>query len=193
MVPARPDWVEMSARCVRRAARHPAGFTLVEALVAISITAIAASVLLLGIQSSAQTTEETLKQTIALGMAEQLLDQVLGSSSISELEDYELTYDGVPAVDPWGVPMGTEDRGGEQRHPGFQAPGGVLDNSASFFDRWLQRVEVYPLSESDLTTSLTEEESSDCRVVEVRIVYDDPRRGRRELANLRRVVAYVPH
>jgi type II secretory pathway pseudopilin PulG len=178
-------------RRLRRPSRLAAAFTLVEALVAISITSIAASVLVLGIHASLQTTDEGLKQTIARGMAEQLLDQVLGASSIADLEGYEIEYDDVPAVDPWGVRLGTEDREGQKRHADFRAAGGVFDDCTTFFDRWLQDVEVSTLSESDLTTSLSEDEGQDCRVVDVRIAYVDPERGRRELIRLRRVVAYV--
>jgi len=168
---------------VRRRTRLPPAFTLVEALVAISITAIAASVLLLGIHSSLQTTDEALEQTIAVGMAQQVLDQVVGSATFDEIDSYENVVN-QPPVDRWGIPLGDDDGEGGRRHPHFRAPAG-------FFDRWRQEIEVHPLSESDLTTPLPDGAASDYRAVEVRIVYDDPNRGPRELAKLRRVVAYV--
>jgi type II secretory pathway pseudopilin PulG len=200
----------MSSPPVRRSARLPAAFTLVEALVSIAITAIAASVLLLGIQSSLQTTDEALHETVATGLARQLLDEILGaryhavgfdgyqvvfgpstdetSGSGRERYDDIDDFDGLriqPAEDLWGVALGTDDGEGGQRHPGFWAPADVLD-------RWRQEVDVYYVDPSDLTTPLPSGQVSDYRVVEVRIVLVDPARGDRELARLRRVVAYVP-
>ncbi len=194
----------------RRPLRLAAAFTLVEALVAISITAIAASVLVLGIHTSLQTTDETLKQTIATGLAEQLLDEVLGARYHAVGSDgYETSlgrssweaegsgreryndiddYNGLriqPPEDRWGVALGTEDGQGAQRHPGFFAPNGLLDN-------WRQEIDVYYVDATDLTTRLPLGQVSDYRAVEVRILYVDPHRGSRPVVNLRRVVAYVP-
>jgi len=187
-----------------------AAFTLIEALVAVSITAIAGTVLLLGTTSSLQATDDSLRRTIALGLAEQLLDEVLGArymeygvspydtslvpgsdeaaTGTRELFDDVDDYNGVlaqPPEDPWGVPLGTEGTAGAQRHPNFQLP-------PEFFDRWRQEVSVYYVSESDLATPLAVGQTSDYRAVDVRIVRDDPQRGVQELARLRRVVSYVP-
>lgn len=200
----------MSGPVVRRAVRHRAAFTLVEALVAISITAIAASVLLLGVHASVQTTEEAFRRTIATGMAEQLLDEVLGaryhavgvdglqttlSPSSWELEgsgreryDDVDDYHGVrsqPPEDLWGIELGADDGQGDLRHPNFRAPAGRLDH-------WRQEVDVYYVDESDLSVRLPAGQVSGYRAVEVRIYYDDPSGGSRELADLRRVVVYLP-
>jgi len=199
----------MSDLVVRRAVRLRAAFTLVEALVAISITAIAASVLLLGVHASVQTTEEALKQTIALGMAEQLLDEVLGARYHDEDDEHgkdvslgsegdevngagRERYDDVddyhglraePPEDLWGIKLGTDDGEGDERHPNFRAPAGFLDH-------WRQEIDVYYVGAPDFTTPSGPEK--DYRAVEVRIYYNDPNGGSRELANLRRVVAYLP-
>lgn len=195
---------------VRRALRLAAAFTLVEALVAISITAIAASVLAVGIHASLQTTDESLKRTIALGLAEQLLDEVLGARYHAVgVDGYQVTfgpswyelegsgraryddiddYHGVrnqPPEDLWGVPLGTDDGQGSKRHPNFCAPAGLLDH-------WRQEIDVYYVDESDLARPLPFGQVSDYRAVEVRILIADPDRGNRLLATLRRVVTYVP-
>ena len=191
-------------------ARIAAAFTLVEALLAISVAALAGSVLLLGITSSLQTTDEALQQTIANGMAQQLMDEVLGGRYMElgctpydtylqpgsvekapgtrELYDDIDDYNGVrsqPPTDPWGIELGKDDGEGGERHPDFQAPAG-------FFDNWRQEIDVYYVGQSDLTTRLPAGQVSDYRAVVVRIVYVDPERGERVLAELRRVVAYVP-
>jgi len=175
--------VDMNRPSVRRRAPPAAAFTLVEALVSITITAIAASVLLLGIESSLRTTDEGLEQTIATGMAQQLLDELVGAHDRDQID----AYDGLrkqPPVDRWGIELGKDDGEGGERHPLFRAPEG-------FFDRWRQEIDVHCVSESALTTPLADGVTSDYRLVEVRITYDDPERGRRELAKLRRIVAYV--
>ncbi len=196
-----------------RGPRLAAGFTLVEALLAISIAAIGASVLLLGITSSVQTSNEALQKTIAHGMAQQLMDEVVGGryvelaydsdgTTLLEPEDLPLgpdaaeptredyddidDYDGIrsrPPTDPWGIELGKDDGEGGQRHPDFQAPAG-------FFDNWRQRIDVYYVAPSDLTAPAGR--VTEYRAVRVRIVYVDPERGDRVLAELSRVVAYVP-
>ena len=200
----------MSCLSAGRRTRVPAAFTLVEALVSISLTAIAASVLLLGIHSSLQTTDEALEQTIAAGMAEQLLDEILGARYHAlGFDGYQITfspssyeqagsgrerYDDIddydnlnnrPPEDLWGIELGTEDGEGGRRHVNFRVPAGFLAG-------WRQEVDVSYVAEADLTSPLPFGQVSDYRTVEVRVFRVDPQRGSRELAKLRRVVAYVP-
>ncbi|HUT09055.1 MAG TPA: prepilin-type N-terminal cleavage/methylation domain-containing protein [Thermoguttaceae bacterium] len=188
----------------------PAGFTLIEALVAVSITALAGSILLLGTTTTLQTTDEGLYQSIANGMAQQLMDEVagnryhaigvdgrqidLGPSSYEQQGSGRERYDDIddfdewrtgPPEDPWGITLGIDDGEGDKRHPALHA-------STRIFDHWRQEVDVYYVDETDLTKRLPFPQTSDYRVIEVRILHDDPERGSRELAKLRRVVAYVP-
>ena len=202
----------MNRNCPSVYRRPPvaAAFTLVEALLAISLAALAGSVLLLGVSSSLQMSDEALQQVLADGMAQQLMDEVVGgryqavgigpyqisfSPSAYELggsgrERYDDIddYHGLrsqPPTDLWGVELGKDDGEGGERHPNFQGPAG-------FFDNWRQEVDVCYVGRSDLTTALATGQVSDYRAVVVRIVYVDPERGERVLAELRRVVAYVP-
>lgn len=193
-------------------ARTPArpAFTLVEALVAITITAMAGSVMMLGTTVSLQTTTDSLRQTIAAGMAEQLMDEIVGcryaavgagglqvdlGPSVSEnhgpgrspyddIDDFD-GFRARPPQDPWGIALGTDDGEGGRRHEAFRAPTG-------FFENWQQAVDVYYVDPTDWTVRLGAGRTSDYRAVEVRIFYNDPQRGSRELAHLRRIVAYVP-
>jgi type II secretory pathway pseudopilin PulG len=195
--------------CAASAARG--AFTLVEALVAIAITAIAGSVLLAGMSSALQTTDEALKRTIAAGMAEQLIDEVLGGlyfdnvdndpyqlvlgrsswenqgsgrERYNDIDDYHLVRTR-PPTDLWGVALGRDDGQGGQRHSAFQA-------APKFLQHWRQEIDVYYVAESDLTKRLPAGATSAYRAVEVRIVDQAPTSGSRELARIRRVVAYVP-
>jgi prepilin-type N-terminal cleavage/methylation domain-containing protein len=186
------------------------GFTLIEAMVAITIVAIAGSALLLGVESSLNLAQGSLEQTIAAGMAQQLMDEIVGGRymavgasayqvpfcpSPSELatgtreffDDID-DYDGWvsrPPEDMFGIELGADNGQGGRRHACFQAP-------AAYFDLWEQQVGVKYVNATNLSQSLSSGQTSDYRAVEVRIVYNDPQRGPRELAKLRRVVAYVP-
>ncbi len=57
----------------------PAAFTMFEALLAIAIAAMAGSVLLLGMTTSLQTTNTNMYGTIAMGLAQQLMDETVGN------------------------------------------------------------------------------------------------------------------
>ncbi len=193
-----------------RAVAGRRAFTIVEAVVAIAITAIAGTALLLALSSSLASTTETVDRAQALGLARQLMDEVLGNrymeygcspydtvltAGASELATKtRRLYDDIddfnnwasqPPVDPWGIPRGMDDGVGGTRPPGFQAPGGSLSD-------WREEVSVYYVSNSDFSARLSPGRTSDYRAVEVRIYRVDPERGPRELARLRRIVAYVP-
>jgi len=196
-----------------------AAFTLVEALLAVAFTATAGSVLLLGIGGSLQTTSDALHETVAQGMAQQLMDEVLGGRyAAAGVDGYQVTlgpnavekagagrpYDDIddynlvriqPPQDLWGIDLGKEDGRGSTRHVSFWAPvnrTGADVGRISFFQGWRQEVYVYYVDESDLTQRLSAGQTSDYRAVEVRIVQEVAEGGFRELAKLRRVVAYVP-
>jgi type II secretory pathway pseudopilin PulG len=186
-----------------------AGFTLVEALVSITITAIAGSALLLGINSALQTTNSVLEQTIAQGMAQQLMDELsglryveAGSSPYAALraETGEVSgasrerfddiddFSGLQIQAPkdlWGIALGQDDGKGGLRHTSFRAPTG-------YFSRWRQEVEVYYVSDADMSTRLASGQTSNYRAVHVRIFVDTPDRGAQKLVDLRRIFANVP-
>jgi type II secretory pathway pseudopilin PulG len=185
------------------------GFTLVEAMVSLSITAVAGSALLLGVASSMDTAHVIVEETIAAGLAQQLMDEVAGSryaeagsggyqptlgteageagsnrERFDDLDDFN-NAGFQPPCDYWGVTLGADDGEGGQRHPNFQVPPG-------YFDRWLEAAEVYYVSNADMTTRLPAGQTSDYRAVHVRVYLNDPEKGPRLRAELRRVFAYVP-
>jgi len=196
------------------AVQHPGAsrraFTLVEAMVAITLAAIAGSALLMSTTSSLDSTSAAMHQTIALGMAQQLMDEVVGNryceaggsahdtvlqpgsservgntrQRFDDIDDFN-GYRSQPPTDAWGIALGKDNGEGGERHPAFQAP-------SSFLANWRQEVRVYYVSADDPSRALGSGQVSDYRAVEVRIVEQDPDRGSRELARLRRVVIYVP-
>lgn len=196
-----------------RAARHTLArraFTLVEALMATAVTAIAGSTLLIGISSSLRTTDDNMRATIAFGIAEQLMDEIAGSRyagagdgpyqvslgpSLAEaagggrqlfddIDDYHRFTAG-PPQDPWGIPLGRGQGDGTARHPNFQISDG-------YFDAWRREVEVYYVDESDHSVRLSAVQTSNFRAVEVRVYYTDSVAGEVLLADVRRVFSYFP-
>ncbi len=190
--------------------RLVAGFTLLEALVAVALVAMCGAAVLWGLQSGVQNAQTALEQTIALGLAVQLLDEILGAPYCADLSNpYEVQlgpsgsesagqareryndmddYNGFvhsPPVDPWGIRLGEDNGDGLSRHAAFWAASSLLEG-------WTQEVEVYYVSPGDLSTRLSSGQVSDFRAVEVRIVVQSPTRGRRELAKVREIVAYAP-
>jgi hypothetical protein len=187
----------------------PAGFTLVEALVSITITAIAGSALLLGIASALQTTETVLEETVALGLAQQLMDEICcaayvepgtggyqtvlgpGASEVAggkralfdDMDDYH-GFAEQPPRDVWGRELGLDDGEGSDRHAAFQSQAAALD-------RWRREVEVYYVSATDHNTRLGAGATSDFRAVVVTVLVDTAE-GRRSIKSLKRVVGYVP-
>jgi prepilin-type N-terminal cleavage/methylation domain-containing protein len=184
------------------------GFSLIEAMVAITVLALAGSVLLLAVETSLQTTTEALDRSIADGLAQQLLDEIslqhfmqpdtsctdpLGPSGwensgsgrerFNDTDDYH-SYTVQPAEGLWGEPLGTGNGDGNARHSAFQVP-------ANYFESWRQRVEVYFVSASDPRERLTSG-TSEYRGIEVTIERIDPDGMVRPLATRKKVIAYVP-
>lgn len=188
----------------------PAGFTLIEAVVALAITTMAASVMLLALQTSVSATLTSVDRTIAQGIAKQLIDEVfgnqykeagddawsltLGPTAFETLGEGRERYDDIDdyngyafsgAVDLYGDALGTGDGNGIERPTELQLP-------ASYFTDWRQSIEVYYVSDSDPSVRLGSGNTSNHRAVEVVIsrVFNDG--SSQELARIRRVIAYVP-
>jgi type II secretory pathway pseudopilin PulG len=184
-------------------------FSLIEAMVALSITAMAGAVLLLATQGVVETTNDAIAQTIAQGMAAQLIDEVLGARYCHASDPYETTlgptaaervgsrrdrfndsddfhdYTARPPQDTWGKSLGQGDWNGSLRHPALRSPGDP-------FNQWRQKVEVYYVDPSDPTVRKASGQWSDYRAVEVTIERVETDGAIRPLAKLRRVYCYVP-
>lgn len=178
-------------------------------MTAIVVLGIAGATLLAGLGSSAATTRDALERTIALGLAQQLLDEVSGmrycesggpwndtfmganSSELSagarrEFDDVD-DYNGVrttPPTDRWGVTIGTDNGRQGTRHANFQV-------SSGFFTGWKQWIDVQYVSESNFSTVLSSGTSS-YRRIRVQITVDQADGTTRTLADVSRVVSYAP-
>jgi len=185
------------------------GFTLVESMVAMTILGIAGAALMIGTASNSLATRDALERTIALGMAQQLLDEILGmrycetgvsptdtsltpnasetaAGARKQFDDID-DYNGVrtsPATDRYGITLGTDDGRGGTRNAPFQVPAG-------YFSGWKQCVDVQYVSETNFATPLTSG-TSNYRRIRVWITVDQADGRTLTLADISRVVSNVP-
>jgi len=191
----------------RSTARRPA-FTLVEALIALSITSLAGAVLLLSVQSSLDTTIEAVERTIADGVAQQTLDEVLtkryvgqgdspllvtlgaattellgqGTSLFDDTDDFN-GYVAQPLKGTYGEILGTGDDNGNPRLANFRV-------RSDFFQNWRVRVDVYYL---DPTNPMNASAApTNYRAIEVHVELIRPNGQAVPLASRKRVITYVP-
>jgi type II secretory pathway pseudopilin PulG len=179
-----------------------AGFTLIEALVATTVTVLAGSAILLALESSLKTTELAREQSLGQGIAQGLLDEVacakypptgsapqapatVGGSraAFEKIDDYH-GYSSAP-VDRWGRPLGTGGAGGTQRHPALR----LRDN---YFSNWLTSIEVFFVNDNNLSQALPAGQTSNHRAVRVRVLVSDADGKWRQVAEAQRVFARVP-
>src|SRR3954463_15780509 len=178
-------------------------------MVSTTIAALAGAALLQGIYSSIGSTKSAQEQTMAAGLAQQMMDEIAGKvycavrnspyettlgpstteqagagrSLYNDIDDFNGIRNG-PAKDPWNIAIGDDDGKGGSRHPSMRV--------ASMLTKWRREVDVYYVSNSDLKTKLSAGQTSDFKMVEVRVYIDDPNGARRLLSTLKRVFAYVP-
>jgi type II secretory pathway pseudopilin PulG len=184
------------------------GFSLIEALIALTITSMAGAVLLLSVQTALDTTIEAVEKTIADGLAQQAIDEILtkryvgaaenpltttlaassselksvGTSLFDDVDDYN-GYVALPLKGIYGEPLGTGDDNGNLRLDAFRVRG-------DYFQNWRLRVDVYYVDPNNhLVKSTT---PTNFRAVEVNVERLRTNGGVFPLASRKRVLAYVP-
>ncbi len=187
----------------------PLGFTLIEALLSIVIAAMAAMTLMHGLTSSMQTTEHGTEQAIALGIAEQMADEIMGRlyvgagespysstlgpesdetgkprASFDDSDDFH-SFGSKPPTSPLAIVLGDDNGHGSLRHPNFRL-------TPPNFANWRTAVEVYYVSDSDPSLKLSAGTTSNLKAIDVRVLRDMGNGAEREIANVRRIVGYIP-
>lgn len=185
-------------------------FSLVEVLVSLTIIGLAGAALLLATESTTQTGNDALAATIARGIAEQILDDVLGQRYMAagesptalpfgpeagevstpvktilfdDADDFH-RLDQSPPLDPWGIALGQGNGTGGLRPEDFRL-------SAAYLANWRVTVAIHYVSESDPAVDLTGTATSGLRSATVTVsrtvngVTDT-------LAQMRRVFSHVP-
>lgn len=186
------------------------GFSLVEVLVALSVVGIAASTLLLASASTVESGSDVKARLVARGLAEQMLDDLLGQpycepgtspttwplgpesgeSSLvpktilfDDSDDYHL-YRSSPPRDRWGIEAGQGDGQGGRRRESFRLPD-------EYFAGWQVELQVTYANENNPSLDLPASQTSGLRAARVRISRT-VNQSVEELILLRRVFAYVP-
>ena len=186
------------------------GFTLVEAMVSLTVIAMSAAALFLAVQTTVQARTDAMEQTIAMGLARQMIDEVLGQpyhspesgptayplgptgheqagmgrAQFNETGDYN-GYAAQPPEDMWGAPIGEGNGNGDLRQADVRVP-------SSFFDDFRQEIEVYYVNDDSPSQRLRPGQTSGSRAVEVHISRVNNDGSITELARLRQVFSYVP-
>jgi type II secretory pathway pseudopilin PulG len=191
--------------------RDTAAFSLVEVLVALTIVGMAGAALLLATEAAVVATDDALERTIAHGLAQQYVDECLGTRYVeagtspesswlgresgehtwpsqravfNDTDDFN-GYVAYPLRDPWAVTMGQGDGNGASRHPQFQL-------RSNYFQQWFATIRVYYVADDDPATRLASGETSGTRAVEVHVGKFQSNGSVRILSRLRRVYSYVP-
>lgn len=203
-VPKLECWTLLNTPAVE--CRH--AFSLIEALVALSITSMAGAVLLLGVQSSLDATIESVERTIADGVAQQTMDEILtkryvgagesplgtlgplvadllGSGGTAQFDDADdfAGYVAHPLKGSYGETLGTGDDNGNLRLDNFRV-------RSDFFQNWQVRVDVYYVDPT--VNTQTSNTATNFRAVEVNVELVKPNGAVFPLANRKRVIAYIP-
>ena len=190
----------------RSLGRRRAAFSLVEAMIAISMLALVGSVLLSASQATLSATGQSTDQTIAYGIARQFLDEAVGYPFVSH------SYNG-PGDDPnlgvFSAPLGGANSSGVRSgwddcddadgagngylsHPVHDRWGqeyGLGNGTANtarhanfrtrndFFDSWRVETEVYNVDPNNLAARTSTTNSTFHRAIEVRVYRQQPSGG----------------
>lgn len=193
---------------MRRISFRPAGFTLVEVMVALAVFAVAAAAITLSITSSLALSEDARDRMIAHGLACQLLDEILGNrysegnaipydvylrpgfdeaaagnrSRFDDIDDFNGWVE-EPPKDAWGIPLGQEDGWG-----GYRPVAARTDALA----RFRREVRVAYVSPPNYATPLPQGQITDFRLIEVRVYRRKQDGGLILLGQASQIVAHVP-
>jgi len=200
-------------RSILRASHLRKGFSLAEALIAMSIVAMSGSVLLLLAQTVLDAGTGAVDRQVAEGIADQVIEEILtkrymaagdnplnatlapgagdlvgpGRSKFNDIDDYNgFTAKPLPGI--YGENLGIGNDAGANRAPLFALP-------ASYFENWRLSVTISYVSPTDNSVVLSNTSSSTrsyYRQINVQIDYVDSTGTALPLANRKRVVTYVP-
>jgi len=183
------------------------GVTLIEALIAVTVAAMASAAMLLAMESVLSTATDSADRTIADGLAQQLLNEILqkryvepgtsadstslgpdasetlpGRSGFDDTDDYH-NFSASPLQGVHGESLGTGNDSGSLRLESFRLPAG-------YFNRWRHQVSVYYVDPATLQPLASG--TSFYRCIQVTVEQKDSSGVFIPLSTKRRVIAYVP-
>ncbi|PQO25982.1 hypothetical protein C5Y96_21260 [Blastopirellula marina] len=188
------------------------GFSLMEAVVAMSIVAFASSVLLLGVEATMESVHEQEEITIADGLARQMLDEIQGQSWVDpalrshpyqtslsaspdellgpgrskfdDTDDYN-NYKATPPVHVNGKALAATDSSGDTLPEAFRP-------RSNFLSSWRITVEVAYLNENNHSVQVADYQPTNYRVLICRVYRQNRDNTRREVVSRERVISYIP-
>ncbi|PHS16993.1 MAG: hypothetical protein COA78_03365 [Blastopirellula sp.] len=183
-----------------------------EALISLTIISFASSILLLSVESTLESTMDAQEQTIAAGIADQLIDEIMGqhwsdpddpsnyypttleASSIElsgigrsiydDTGDYA-AYTANPPETPNGYKLGQVDSNGNTLTREFKA-------RTSLMKLWREKVKVYYVDPDDLSLRVSDSTPTAFRAVEVLIYHQDGDGTWRHILSRKRIFSYIP-
>lgn len=183
------------------------GFSLVEALVAISITTIAGSALLTSLGAAVRSSTDAAHVAVARGLAEQLMDEVAASrfpdltdsrpggltrADFDDIDDYN-GWSANPPLSQLGEPIGSEglriQTGGIESYSTRPTPMQPEPQFLQYFSREVQVERILPDAGSNWTVTT---QHTNYRRVHVRVKYIDRNSNSITLVEIPRIFSYVP-
>ncbi len=198
-----PHWNHV--RASRPQSLRRAGFTLAEALVAMAVGSLAASSMLVATYATMFQMTDSTDRMLAEAITRQLMNEIMGLPyrekgvtpyqttlgpvaepnriDYDDSDDYH-GYTQSPILDRWNIQLGQGNDAGGTRDAPFRL-------STRHFSNWRVTVSVNYVAENNWMTNLPPGNVSGYRAVEI-VVTKTEGGVSRELARLRRVLAYVP-
>ena len=183
--------------------RRRSGFSMVEALIAVTITTIGGAALLTSIGAAVRTSTDAAHRAVARGLAEQMIDEIAAQrfpapinptpsgtsrSSFDDIDDYD-GWSARPPQDREGHPMGTE--GGTDS--GVAVPRlDAMRPDLDLIGRFTRRVDVERIQPNSSSGWTVVSQHTNYRRVTVRVNYTDGQSNIATLAEISRIFTYVP-
>lgn len=199
--PAELRAAPLQRRTRRRGAR--AGFSMVEAMIAVTITTVAGGALLASLGGAVRSSTEAMQSAVARGLAEQLMEEIAASrfpsdtnptpvgaarTGFDDIDDFA-GWSARPPVDRLGSTLGQDGRDSSGL-PATRPEG--LQPDADFVSCFTREVLVERVEPDTGSGWNVVSQHTNFRRVMVRVSYTDARSQTRTLAELTRIFSYVP-
>lgn len=179
------------------------GFSMVEAVIAVSITTLAGGALLASLGGAVRSSTDAMQAGVARGLAEQLIDEIAGTrfpaatnstpsgagrSGFDDVDDFA-SWSASPPVDRQGSSLGADGLD-DSGLPAARPTG--LQPDLSFISRFTRAVVVERVEPDTGSGWNVVSQHTNFRRVTVGVTYTDAQSHTRTLAELTRIFSYVP-
>lgn len=186
-----------------RLSAAPRGITLMESLVAVTVTTMAGAAMLTSVGSAVQSSTYTMQVTVAQGLAQQLMDEIAGvrfpsatttpplnrttRAGFDDVDDYD-GWSATPPVDRHGHPLGRE---GDWNDGTYSVRPASLWANQPLLSRYTRTVRVERVVPDNGSGWTLTTQPTPYRRVTVRVLHTDALSDTRTLAEASRILAHV--